>query len=191
MKWSFTDTQLASGGNDNKLYVWDMHSDTPICRCVYQTSLYFAGPHDLKWHTTGSRSILPLSKRSRGRHTSMGCWHPAAVRQTGASGSGTRSTTPRSTKLTQDRRCATSSGRRTSMRSSARTGILSIKSLSGAIRPCRKWRRSLGTHSEYCIWQCLLTARRLSRGQVTRRCGSGTCFQDLATESALALGRVC
>lgn len=38
LKWSFTDTQLASGGNDNKLYVWDMHSDTPICRFSEHTA---------------------------------------------------------------------------------------------------------------------------------------------------------
>lgn len=27
LKWSFDDRQLASGGNDNKLFVWSMHGD--------------------------------------------------------------------------------------------------------------------------------------------------------------------
>lgn len=32
LKWSFDDQQLASGGNDNKLYIWNMHSTTPIIK---------------------------------------------------------------------------------------------------------------------------------------------------------------
>lgn len=32
MKWSFDNTQLASGGNDNKLFVWDMRNTEPLAR---------------------------------------------------------------------------------------------------------------------------------------------------------------
>eukprot|EP00392_Amoebophrya_sp_AT5.2_P005878 g5888.t1 len=32
LKWSFDEQQLASGGNDNKLYVWNMRSTTPVLR---------------------------------------------------------------------------------------------------------------------------------------------------------------
>jgi cell division cycle 20-like protein 1 (cofactor of APC complex) len=36
LKWSFDDKQLASGGNDNKLFVWDMQmmgdGNLPVCR---------------------------------------------------------------------------------------------------------------------------------------------------------------
>jgi cell division cycle 20-like protein 1 (cofactor of APC complex) len=32
LKWSFDDQQLASGGNDNKLYIWNAASSTPITR---------------------------------------------------------------------------------------------------------------------------------------------------------------
>lgn len=32
LKWSFDDQQLASGGNDNKLYVWGMHSNNPVAK---------------------------------------------------------------------------------------------------------------------------------------------------------------
>jgi len=32
LKWSFDGQQLASGGNDNKLYVWSPHSTTPLLR---------------------------------------------------------------------------------------------------------------------------------------------------------------
>lgn len=30
LKWSFDDNQLASGGNDNKLYIWNLHSSQPV-----------------------------------------------------------------------------------------------------------------------------------------------------------------
>ena len=30
LKWSFDEQQLASGGNDNKLYLWSPHSNNPI-----------------------------------------------------------------------------------------------------------------------------------------------------------------
>ncbi|EAR90087.1 anaphase-promoting complex protein (macronuclear) [Tetrahymena thermophila SB210] len=32
LKWSFDEQQLASGGNDNKLFVWNMHSNKPITK---------------------------------------------------------------------------------------------------------------------------------------------------------------
>mmetsp|Transcript_7431 Transcript_7431/g.19320 ORF Transcript_7431/g.19320 Transcript_7431/m.19320 type:complete len:495 (-) Transcript_7431:239-1723(-) len=32
LKWSFDGQQLASGGNDNKLYVWNTHATTPVLR---------------------------------------------------------------------------------------------------------------------------------------------------------------
>ena len=32
LKWSFDEQQLASGGNDNKLFVWNSYSNTPILR---------------------------------------------------------------------------------------------------------------------------------------------------------------
>lgn len=30
LKWSFDDKQLASGGNDNKLFIWNAHSTSPV-----------------------------------------------------------------------------------------------------------------------------------------------------------------
>ena len=30
LKWSFDGTQLANGGNDNKLMVWNLHSQKPL-----------------------------------------------------------------------------------------------------------------------------------------------------------------
>lgn len=38
LKWSFTDNHLASGGNDNKLYVWDVRSDAPLYRFTDHTA---------------------------------------------------------------------------------------------------------------------------------------------------------
>lgn len=32
LKWSFDDQQLASGGNDNKLFIWDASTTTPLAR---------------------------------------------------------------------------------------------------------------------------------------------------------------
>jgi cell division cycle 20-like protein 1 (cofactor of APC complex) len=32
LKWSFDGTQLASGGNDNKLMLWSLHSNQPIMK---------------------------------------------------------------------------------------------------------------------------------------------------------------
>mmetsp|Transcript_19580 Transcript_19580/g.34588 ORF Transcript_19580/g.34588 Transcript_19580/m.34588 type:complete len:492 (+) Transcript_19580:39-1514(+) len=32
LKWSFDDQQLASGGNDNKLYVWNLHRTEPVLK---------------------------------------------------------------------------------------------------------------------------------------------------------------
>jgi cell division cycle 20-like protein 1, cofactor of APC complex len=32
LKWSFDETQLASGGNDNKLMVWGMQSEQPLVK---------------------------------------------------------------------------------------------------------------------------------------------------------------
>ena len=32
LKWSCDDMQLASGGNDNKLLIWNVHSQTPVMR---------------------------------------------------------------------------------------------------------------------------------------------------------------
>ena len=32
LKWSFDGTQLASGGNDNKLFLWDEHSTSPLAK---------------------------------------------------------------------------------------------------------------------------------------------------------------
>lgn len=32
LKWSFDETQLASGGNDNKLFIWNNHSSQPLAK---------------------------------------------------------------------------------------------------------------------------------------------------------------
>jgi cell division cycle 20-like protein 1 (cofactor of APC complex) len=38
LKWSFDGTQLASGGNDNKLMVWNMHSTTPVMKSSHHSA---------------------------------------------------------------------------------------------------------------------------------------------------------
>ena len=32
LRWSFDGNQLASGGNDNKLFIWSLHASTPVAR---------------------------------------------------------------------------------------------------------------------------------------------------------------
>ncbi|GBG26399.1 Guanine nucleotide-binding protein subunit beta-1 [Hondaea fermentalgiana] len=38
LKWSFDDQQLASGGNDNKLMIWNHHSTSPVLRFAEHTA---------------------------------------------------------------------------------------------------------------------------------------------------------
>ena len=38
LKWSYDDQQLASGGNDNQLFVWNAHSAWPALRCGEHTA---------------------------------------------------------------------------------------------------------------------------------------------------------
>jgi cell division cycle 20-like protein 1 (cofactor of APC complex) len=38
LKWSFDDCQLASGGNDNKLYIWTLHSSQPVQKFTEHTA---------------------------------------------------------------------------------------------------------------------------------------------------------
>lgn len=57
LKWSFDDKQLASGGNDNKLFIWNAHSTSPVsepddCTCItahegVTIALMPSGPCDL------------------------------------------------------------------------------------------------------------------------------------------------
>ena len=40
LKWSFDGTQLASGGNDNKLMVWNLHSSKPLmCNSTHSAAV--------------------------------------------------------------------------------------------------------------------------------------------------------
>ena len=38
LKWSYDDCQLASGGNDNQLFIWNAHSNQPVLRCSEHTA---------------------------------------------------------------------------------------------------------------------------------------------------------
>jgi len=38
LKWSYDEGQLASGGNDNQLFVWNAHSTSPALRCSEHTA---------------------------------------------------------------------------------------------------------------------------------------------------------
>lgn len=38
LKWSFDDQQLCSGGNDNKLFIWNLHSTSPVLKFTNHTA---------------------------------------------------------------------------------------------------------------------------------------------------------
>lgn len=38
LKWSFDEQQMASGGNDNKLLVWNLHSSLPVRKFLSHTA---------------------------------------------------------------------------------------------------------------------------------------------------------
>jgi cell division cycle 20-like protein 1 (cofactor of APC complex) len=39
LEWSYDEHQLASGGNDNKLLIWDRNQSTPLCRFEHQAAV--------------------------------------------------------------------------------------------------------------------------------------------------------
>ena len=53
LKWSFDGTQLASGGNDNKLMVWNLHSDSPLMK----SSLHSAAVKAIAWSPNQSNRL--------------------------------------------------------------------------------------------------------------------------------------
>lgn len=53
LKWSFDGSQLASGGNDNKLMIWNLHSDQPIMK----SSSHCAAVKAIAWSHQNSRVL--------------------------------------------------------------------------------------------------------------------------------------
>lgn len=56
LKWSFDGTQLASGGNDNKLMLWNLHSHQPLMNSSAHTAAVKAiawSPHQYNLLATG------------------------------------------------------------------------------------------------------------------------------------------
>lgn len=56
LKWSFDGQQLASGGNDNRVFIWNMHSQTPIYSFTKHTAAVKAlawSPHQYGLLATG------------------------------------------------------------------------------------------------------------------------------------------
>jgi len=70
LKWSHDDRELASGGNDNQLLVWNQRSQQPVLR--------------LTEHTTAVKAI------ERGHLISKDSWHQEVEQLIDASGFGTR-----------------------------------------------------------------------------------------------------
>ena len=86
LKWSYDDRELASGGNDNQLLIWNAHSTSPVLRYAEHTAAVKAiawSPHQhgmlasgggtadrcLRfWNTaTGSSSIACVDTGSQAR----------------------------------------------------------------------------------------------------------------------------
>ena len=77
LKWSFDGQQLASGGNDNKLYVWSPHSTTPLLRFNEHTAAVKAiswSPHQNGLLASGGGTADRV--RLRGWAARAGTWAP-------------------------------------------------------------------------------------------------------------------
>lgn len=57
LKWSHDGQQLASGGNDNRLLLWDKHEETPTFKLTNHTAAVKA----ISWSPHQARSTLPLT----------------------------------------------------------------------------------------------------------------------------------
>lgn len=103
LKWSFDDKQLASGSNDNKLFIWNAHSTLPV-RIISSIASYprvYVNPNPYVLLTKFVLKLLycverswdsvstPLRwKRSHGALISMVYWRRAGAWQTAAFDSG-------------------------------------------------------------------------------------------------------
>jgi cell division cycle 20-like protein 1 (cofactor of APC complex) len=69
LKWSFDDQQLASGGNDNKLLLWNVSSSTPMLRFTDHTAAVKAiawSPHQNGLLASGKQAQV-TSQLSNGK----------------------------------------------------------------------------------------------------------------------------
>jgi hypothetical protein len=76
LRWSFDDQQLASGGNDNKLFIWNAHSSSPLTRFNEHTAAVKAiawSPHQ---HGEKRSSAEPRGARACSRHSHAQLTHP-------------------------------------------------------------------------------------------------------------------
>ena len=54
LKWSYDGMHLASGGNDNRLLVWDINTTSPLCKFTQHTAAVKAiawSPHQVMVQT--------------------------------------------------------------------------------------------------------------------------------------------
>ena len=86
LKWSPDNQYLASGGNDNKLFVWSGAQNTPMQTYSYHVAAVKVSPCNIVRMMT----LMTLLRPSPGHLTIMGCWPVGAAPRTGTSGSGTR-----------------------------------------------------------------------------------------------------
>ena len=89
LRWSFDGQQLASGGNDNKLYIWSPHSTSPVLRFNEHTAAVKAiawSPHQNGLLASGggtadrcirfwnTQTATPLSCVDTGSQVCNLCW---------------------------------------------------------------------------------------------------------------------
>ena len=63
LKWNPEGTQLASGGNDNMLLIWDQSNDTPIYKFLHHTAAVKA----ISW-SPHSHGLLASGGGSQDKH---------------------------------------------------------------------------------------------------------------------------
>eukprot|EP00982_Pelagococcus_subviridis_P000189 1510-Pelagococcus_subviridis.AAC.2 len=79
LKWSYDDRELASGGNDNQLFIWSANSAHPVLRYGDHAAAVKAiawSPHQAR----SSITLVPIRPRSRGERRSLRTFPGVSVR---------------------------------------------------------------------------------------------------------------
>ena len=134
LKWSHDDRELASGGNDNQLLVWNQRSQHPVLRLTEHTAAVKA----IAW-SPHQQGLL-----ASGGGTADRCirfWNTANGNVLNSIDTGSQAS--RGSEFSFSCRFATLPGAKMWMSSWAHTGILKIKSWCGNIHLCQRWAYTL------------------------------------------------
>ena len=138
LKWSHDSQFLASGGNDNKLLVWDQRATSPIIKYADHTAVKFFW-NDFLFYIIISFFQLRLSRLSLGLLIKEACWQVVEVLLTDASNSEMFSTNQHSDPSILEAKSAIWHGPKIPTSWSAHMDTLKIKLLFGIIQISILW----------------------------------------------------